>query len=231
MSGFMTKSMLGALGATAALLVGLSGPAVAQGPPGNNPGQPFEEILAAIGILNDKIDALPGPGATGPCDIPPVWGKKIAGADRFVAVLDGSAYCDQETGLVWEGAPDIIGGPNNNGTRNWVRAIGHCANLEVDGRKGWQLPLREQLASLVDTTGTGVDGNGNPVKLPDGHPFQDVQSAPYWAASVSVDFPLAAWLVGFSSGFVTSINKGNSQRAWCVRGAQSFDGNTHETVH
>ena len=48
MSGFMTKSMLGALGATAALLVGLSGPALAV-PPASNPGQPFDEILAALG--------------------------------------------------------------------------------------------------------------------------------------------------------------------------------------
>jgi len=77
MSGSTTKFMLGVLGVIA-VVVGLSGPALAA-PPENNPGQPFAGILAQIGILNDKIDALPGPGATGPCNIPRVWGKKIAG--------------------------------------------------------------------------------------------------------------------------------------------------------
>jgi len=234
MNGSLTKFITGVLG-VGVLVLGLSGPALAA-PPEKNPGQLFAEILAQIAILNDKLDDLQGdvdnlPGALGPCEVPPVWGKKIAGAERFVAVLDGSAYCDQETGLVWEGSPDILGGPNNNGRRNWVGAISHCAGLEVDSRKGWQLPLREQLASLVDTTGTGVDGTGDPVKLPDGHPFQDVQSSGYWSAATLVENPTRAWFVNFNDGIVSTSNKSNGGSVWCVRGDQSFDGNTHTTLH
>lgn len=198
-------------------------------PPSSNPGQPFAEILAQIEILNDKIDALPDPGATGPCDIAPVWGKKIVGPDRFVPVLDGGAYCDKETGLVWEAAPTIMGGPDNDGRQNWVSAISHCANLEVDDRKGWSLPMREQLATLVDTQSGLCAGGG--LCLPDGHPFSDVQSALYWSASTSANIPHAAWLVRFDDGLVTFSSKGSNLHAWCVRGGQSFDGNTHTTLH
>jgi hypothetical protein len=101
----------------------------------------------------------------------------------------------------------------------------------VDGRKGWQLPMREQLASLVDKTGTGVDGNGDPVKLPDDHPFSDVQSGFYWSATTVAGNPAFAWGVDFNDGSVFSFNKGVDPHAWCVRGDQSFDGNTHTTLH
>ena len=145
-------------------------------------------------------------------------------------VLDGAAYCDQETGLVWEGSPDITGGPNNDGERNWRDAISHCARLEVDDRKGWALPLREQLATLVDTQ-SALCAGGGPC-LPAGHPFQNVQSAGYWSATASANTPTFAWGVGFGSGNVGTSNKDNGlQRAWCVRGDQSFDGNSHETLH
>ncbi len=206
------------------LVIGLSGSALAKsGPPGNNPGQPFAEILAQIGILNDKIDALQGPGATGPCDIPPVWGKKIAGADRFVAVLDGAAYCDQETGLVWEQSPAPI-------QASWQSAISHCATLEVDDRKGWSLPIREQLATLVDTQ-SALCAGGAPC-LPDGHPFSDVIPDLYWSASTNVGDPSSASTVLFSSGFVGFIPKVDSNPlAWCVRGGQSFDGIEHDALN
>ena len=227
MSGCMTKSIIKCLGVFA-LVLGLSAPALAA-PPASNPGQPFEEILGAIGILNDKLDDLQNdvdklPGALGPCEVPPVWGKKFAGADRFVAVLDGAAYCDQETGLVWEGSPAITGGPNNDGTRTWTSAISHCANREVDGRKGWELPLRNQLASLVDSSNTDPS-------LPTGHPFSGVQSAVYWSASTIAGNPADAWVLDFGGGFVGGNKVGLRHRAWCVRGGQSFDGNTHNTLH
>lgn len=71
------------------------------GPPANNAGQPVNEILSHIGILNDKMYAFPEPGMIGPCGVSKVGGKTFSGADRFVLVLYGVAYCDQETGLVW----------------------------------------------------------------------------------------------------------------------------------
>jgi hypothetical protein len=157
-----------------------------------------------------------------------VWGKKIAGADRFVAVLDGGAYCDQETGLVWEAAPGDTNGDmvvDNDDRVNWTGAISHCAHLEVDGRKGWSLPMREQLMTLVDSSNSGP-------ALPTGHPFSGVQSAGYWSATTSASNPTFAWLVLFGTGNVGFNIKGSgSHHAWCVRGGQSFDGNTHDTLH
>jgi hypothetical protein len=175
-------------------------------PPEKNPGQPFAEILAQIVILNDKIKAFPRHGKTGPCDMPPVWGKKFPGANRFVAVLDGAAYCDQETGLVWERSPA--------GVFDWIMAIAHCANREVGGRKGWSLPMREQLASLVDTNSVLCIGGG--LCLSDGHPFQKVQSASYWSATTTAGSPTFAWVVNFFFGGVLVRNLGGTGHAWCV---------------
>ena len=47
---------------------------------------------------------------------------------------------------------------------------------EAGGRLGWELPMRNQLASLVDPSNLDLS-------LPTGHPFQNVQSAGYWSAT------------------------------------------------
>jgi hypothetical protein len=201
-------------------------------------GNPFEEILEQITIMNDKLDELLANGM----DLRGVtqnWDKKLPANDgppcnssRFTCIFpdtnhpDGAAVRDNETGLVWERFPDTD-------TRIWAGAIHDCAFREVGGRRGWSLPTREQLASLIDKTGTGVDGNGNPLKLSDGHPFQNVRSAlgeNYWTSTTTVEFdhaPENAWIVGFSgdAGDVTFGRKRFSVcYMWCVRGGQSYDG-------
>ena len=177
-------------------------------PPSSNSGQPFAEILEAIrGVTQNwdkKLDSTNGE-ADG-CN-----------SDRFTCVLDGQAVRDNETGLVWEQSPDPP-------SRNWASAISHCATSEVGGRKGWHLPLLEQLASLVDTS--------NAPALPTDHPFLNLQVEHYWAASTVADNPTRAWNVFFNTiGDVDNQGKGGPGAAWCVRGGQSFDGNTHTTLH
>jgi hypothetical protein len=175
-------------------------------------------ITEDIAEVKDLVEALDGAAGGGLSAFPP-WSQIIPAAERFVLVLDrGEAVLDKETGLVWEQSPDTT-------LRNWIGAISHCANREVGGRKGWQLPMREQLASLVDTS------NAAPA-LPTGHPFLNVQSAFYWSATTLANAPTSAWFVLFDDGVVGAINKGTSiPRTWCVRGGQSFDGNTHDTLH
>lgn len=56
-------------------------------------------------------------------------------------VMDDHAALNKETGLVWERSPEAA--PH----ASWVGAI------EVANRKGWHLPMVEQLASLVNTKG------------------------------------------------------------------------------
>ena len=72
------------------------------------------------------------------------------------------------------------------------------------------------------------------VTLPDDHPFLNVQSANYWSATPYTFIPNKAWFVDFRTGEVAVVSKTTSPityHAWCVRGGQSFDGNTHNTLH
>jgi hypothetical protein len=132
--------------------------------------------------------------------------------------LGGAAVVDLETGLVWERSPDTS-------DRLWRDTIGHCAQREVGGRKGWHLPLVEQLLSLMDSSNSDS-------ALPTGHPFLNVQPDIYWSATTNAAFPRLAWNVGFSPAHVNDGNKVITfHLAWCVRGGQVFDGNTHDTKH
>jgi hypothetical protein len=186
------------------------------------------------------LGAVPAQAVTsaGPYYAEPSWDQQLqcdaTTCPRFIVLSNwvdashpsgGAAVLDRETGLVWERSPDAT-------PRTWLQAISDCANREVGGRIGWHLPMLEQLATLVDRTGTGVDGNNFRVRLPDGHPFQDVASARYWSATTRADDPTDAWHVNFFEGSVfNSVGKADGNRVWCVRGGQSFDGNTHSTLH
>ena len=201
-------------------------------------GNPIEEILEKIDALNDKLDDLLENGV----DLRGVtqnWDKKLPADDgspcnssRFTCIFpdstfpDGAAVRDNETGLVWERSPDT-------NTRIWAGAIHDCASREVGGRQGWSLPTREQLASLIDKTGTGLDGDGNLLRLSNGHPFKNVQSVDgvnYWSSTTTVEFdhaPENAWIVGFhgdAGDHVSFARKRWSNLMWCVRGGQSYDG-------
>jgi Protein of unknown function (DUF1566) len=215
---YVQPSTIPGVGVAAVLVVcvALSGVTWAKnGPLEKNPGQLFDEILGQIGILNDTMHAFPGRGRTGLCDEPSVGEKQLHDADRFVTALNGGAYCDQKTGLVWERFPA-------GGFFDWAGAISHCATLQVGGWKGWSLPMREQLASLVDINSVLCIGGG--LCLPDGHPFQNVQSGGYWSASTTAGSPTFAWLVNFFFGSALVMNVDGKGFAWCVRGGQSSDG-------
>ncbi|MBL8036076.1 Lcl C-terminal domain-containing protein [Nitrospira sp. CMX1] len=143
------------------------------------------------------------------------WDKVITGTTRFTLLADfaNAAVRDNETGLVWEQAPDTP-------PRNWESArfyVGSCANKIVGGRKGWRLPSVVELSSLVDAV------NLNPA-LPTGHPFSGVQPNVYWTATSDSDRPTIAWFVNFFNGQVTAGDKvANSFFVWCVRGGMNAD--------
>lgn len=199
-----------------ALVLGLAGVAWGQGAP--PPAGPLQDIQATLGIILDRLDDLETKG--GPCEVPPVWGQTYETADRFVSVLGGAAFCDKATGLVWDGSPD------SNAQASWQLAITHCTTRTVGGQHGFHLPLIEQLTSLLpllamDLNSTTGDG-----------PFTDVQPAAYWSATTSAFNPANAMFVNFDNGFVDAGAKDNVLlHAWCVRGGQGFDGNTHNTLH
>jgi hypothetical protein len=174
-----------------------------------NPDQSVDEIPGQMVFLNDTHHAFRRLGSTGPCDV------SFPGADRFVEVLNGGAYCDQKTGLVWERSPA-------GASFGWAKAVNHCATLQVAGWKGWSLPMREQLASLLDINSVLCLGGG--LCLLDGHPFQNVQSGGYWSASTTAGFPTFAWMVNFSFGSALVMNLDANGLAWCVRDGQSSAG-------
>jgi len=221
---FHCRSTMQCVGIAAVLAGCLALPGVSlakNGPPSSNPGNPFAEILEALrGVTQNwdkKLDSTNGE-ADG-CN-----------SDRFTCIWptaehpNGAVVRDNETGIVWDRHPDSFG--------TWSGAIGQCANREVGGRKGWSLPMREQLATLVDTTSDSCLNDN--ICLPDGHPFfSSVEEGIFWSSSTSVYGPSSAWIllingdtVFGNSGDVMTRGKdeGFLFGAWCARGGQVYDG-------
>jgi len=138
------------------------------------------------------------------------WDKNLPSDTRFTVLTEfnNEVVRDNNTGLVWEVSP--VGS-----FFDWARAISHCTTRKVGSRKGWSLPMREQLASLVDTNSILCIGGG--LCLPDGHPFQNVQSASYWSAETTAGTPTFAWVVNFFFGGMLVMNLDGKGHAWCVR--------------
>jgi hypothetical protein len=165
--------------------------------------------LIAVFLFVFSISALAG-------GVP--WKEPIKNESRF-RLLDSynnEAVLDRETGLVWERAP----GTQFFLTRPWFDAHLQCNQKTWGNRKGWRLPTIQELASLVDVT---VPPPG-PV-LPAGHPFINVQSNAYWAATTfaAPNIPNEAYLLNFANGNMGSATKDNFTFYWCVRGGQGDD--------
>ena len=140
------------------------------------------------------------------------WEDPVQPGKRFTELkpYNDQAVRDNETGLVWEKAPET-------GGQDWATAQSHCNTKAVGNRKGWRLPTIQELASLVDPGVTDPS-------LPSGHPFFLDTSFAYWSAtSISTDTS-RAWGVLFSTGAVVAVNKAtNFHFLWCVRGGQGVD--------
>jgi hypothetical protein len=154
-----------------------------------------------------KESALPG--------ITQNWDKNLPSASRFTVLADfgGAAVQDNNTGLVWEQAPDT-------GTRNYAQVTLYCANKNVGGAVGWRLPSVIELKSVQD-----------PLLPPPFVPtsiFTSIQSNRYWSATTFVDtfgpVPNGAWGVHFDIGVVNANNRTDGGLfAWCVRGPMNAD--------
>jgi len=179
-----------------------------------NPAQSADETLGQARSMNMKLHVVYKQIGNGRCDEPSLELNQFPGPQRFVTVLNGGAYCDQKTGIVWERSP-------TGGFSDWAGAVSHCATLQLGGYKGWALPMREQLASLLDVNSILCLGGG--LCLPDGHPFQNIHSAGYWTASTTSGTPTFGWLVNFSFGSALVMKLDTKGLAWCVRTGQSTE--------
>lgn len=187
-------------------------------------GQPFDELLAQIAILNGKLDALQeavdnlsgNGGAVNLRGVTQNWDKNLPVAERFTVLTEfnDEAVRDNNTGLVWDRAPASTTFVTWNNAR-----LNVCAGKVVGGQKGFRLPSMPELTSLLDPS---VASPGP--KIMPNHPFLNIQSVVYWSATTDADSPSTAWGVSFGTGGVDGHDKLlNQNAAWCVRGGMNAD--------
>ncbi len=137
------------------------------------------------------------------------WDRKIEKPSRFKVVLDGGAVLDNETGLVWDLAPDST-------PRDWQTASNHChGGVHPAFRVGFRLPKYDEILTLFDTSVS------TPPTLTPGHPFQNISTSDfYWTATPYESDSTKVWTVQFI-GAVTLSTKSATNLTWCVRGPGS----------
>lgn len=138
------------------------------------------------------------------------WDKNLSGTSRFtvLAAFGGAAVRDNNTGLVWEQAP-------NNFARPWGNSMAFCTNRTVGGTVGWRLPSGIELRSVQDPS--------LPAPFVPTTVFTGVRSSDYWSASTRASIPDKAWAVSFGLGKTASYDKAATNLAWCVRGPMNTD--------
>ena len=174
----------------------------------------FISVSALTAVTCSAASVHAQTSAPGPYYAVPSWDQKLPPTTRFILLSNwnNEAVLDRETGLVWERTPA-------GSISDWFVANALCLFKTTGGRMGWQLPTIQQLSSLIDPS---VPAPGP--RLPAGHPFLDADGPAYWSSTSQAPSGAAAWIMDFSSGFPSGINKGtNFRSAWCVRGGQSAD--------
>jgi hypothetical protein len=83
-------------------------------------------LSASTAVADPLLFALPPESG---CAATEAWNEVIEGPSRWVAAMDGAAYCDRQTGLVWETAAAL-------GSFTWLDAIERCLNRTVNGQNG-----------------------------------------------------------------------------------------------
>ena len=120
-----------------------------------------------------------------------------------MADFDHQAVRDNNTGLVWEQAPDGTAGTG-------AAAKLSCLRKVVGGTRGWRLPAVAELVSLQDPS---LAAPFVPTV------FSGVQEDGYWSATADVTNPtLQGWVVGFNNGLAGVSQYNNPAFVWCVRG-------------
>jgi hypothetical protein len=113
---------------------------------------------------------------------------------------------DKKTGLIWARNANLAGE-----SMPWGDALDYCAEkVSLGNLKGWHLPAKEELTSLVDPS------QKHPV-LPKGHPFVNVKYT-YWTSTVYKDYPDDAWYVSIHHGVIDAWPKIRKYYVWPVTG-------------
>ncbi|MFC1831995.1 DUF1566 domain-containing protein [Thermodesulfobacteriota bacterium] len=149
--------------------------------------------------------------------IPPANDGGPDGCDssRFKCVMGGEAVLDNQTGLVWARDSQIFGKKVD-----WEEGVKICENIEIGRKKGWRLPTRDELITILDTS------QSEPA-LPEGHPFLNIDDLAtasgrpagyhYWTSTAYKDDSERVWMVSLSVGKVQDALKLMDETVWPVR--------------
>jgi hypothetical protein len=125
-------------------------------------------------------------------------------ANRFMDNGDGT-ITDAASGLEWE---KLTG----SGTVTHAKAKSYCEKLSIGNKKGWRLPTRNELQSIVDYA------RFNPAV--DTAYFSDTSSSEYWTSTkVAIDIAGGDlwWFVGFNSGDIGGFSSVDALYVRAVR--------------
>jgi hypothetical protein len=166
----------------------------------------FFGAVSAVGGVADK----PEKGQILPSND---GGPDGCNSSRFKCVMGGEGVLDKQTGLTWARNANIAAGE-----KLWQEAVKFCQDLEIGNRKGWRLPTKGELITILDTS------RSDPA-LPDGHPFKNVARAgsssnwsTYWTGTTYEGNSNSAWVVGMSYGVVSDNLKIFDSSVWPVLG-------------
>ncbi len=166
---------------------------------------------------------LAAPTANGESFIPPVpdktktlpandGGSDGCNSSRFECVMGGEAVLDKQTGLIWARNAYIVGSQENR--VSWELGTKLCQNIEIGGQKGWRMPTRDELITLIDSSESAPS-------LPEGHPFINTgNNEGGWAYWTSTDYgsdTKSAWMIGTFFGKVQDSNKLMDAGIWPVK--------------
>jgi hypothetical protein len=119
--------------------------------------------------------------------------------------------------------PANDGGPDGCNSSRFKCVMGGEAVLdkqtvEIGNQKGWRLPTKEELITLLDTS------RSNPA-LPEGHPFENytdpnTPDSAYWTGTTYEGNSNSAYYIYFSIGSVRDELKIFDARIWPVLGGK-----------
>ena len=120
-----------------------------------------------------------------------------APAERFTAAEE--TVTDNVSGLIWQ--------KQYASSKSWAEALSYCEDLTTSGHYDWRLPNRNELATLLDFTGTSDVASG----------LSSVPAQSFWTSTTSANTPNAAWIVDFADGSITAETKSETNYVLCVR--------------
>lgn len=123
----------------------------------------------------------------------------------------GHASDDGYTVPAAAGDCDLYGGTYSASycTYSWQNALKYCSGLSLDGHGDWRLPNIKELQSIVKYSiyNPSIDTTK----------FTNTGSDYYWSSTTYASYTSYAWLVYFTLGYVSYLDKTDSYYVRCVR--------------